>query len=756
MFKSIASRLILLTLSGVVVAVLVGVMSYTSSRSALIEKSKSESKTKVELIASTMDKVIDGAIQITQAAVAGQDSGVEDKIAFVKGLIPKMPETYYQDVYISYIGKDLNTTDGLINIDRNSYPNLAKVEYDEEGTKWFFEEIPQKPGEVKIFEPYYDPGVKYSMTGVGISFFDRQGRLIGLAGADISLAALEKELTELGIGAGPKGLAGQYAYLLSPSGVIVTHPDPKSLPDEANDKGYPGTMLPGGKEIAKADSGCQFMPFKDGSKLVTWVRAPKHGWKIVSVVPESQITADSIALAKKAGLATLVASVLLSFVGWLVANSMTRPLRALTESSQKLARGESKGLPEIDASGEFGILANSFRQLTEYQRETAQVADDISRGDLTRDHRPRSGEDLLGVALGRMIAKLRGTMTEIEAQAGETERVGADLQATSDAALRGALDIDESVLKVKAVSEQSSGSARELATAADKMSANAAQAQSAVSDLSESISEVSQAARDQVGQTDSARSAVENGQAEIGRLLESMDSIQSDVGRSVQVIRDLDAKQSQVGHIIETIQDIAGQTNLLALNAAIEAARAGDQGKGFAVVADEVRKLAERSAEATTETGALIESIQQGIRDVIAAMNVAVERVDEGAEAGQSVRDALETIVEATDRLGTLASGHSKLVERMATSAGSVSNLISEVAGQTQQTAAASEELSAMGEELDHLTLRMKQSLDEQRAGMERLTATSNAMNDQARRLHDQSTQFSLPAQEEPPALRVA
>ena len=63
----------------------------------------------------------------------------------------------------------------------------------------------------------------------------------------------------------------------------------------------------------------------------------------------------------------------------------------------------------------------------------------------------------------------------------------------------------------------------------------------------------------------------------------------------------------QISRIIQSIESIAYQTNILALNAAVEAARAGDAGLGFAVVAGEVKRLAQTAANASQETGPLVE-----------------------------------------------------------------------------------------------------------------------------------------------------
>jgi methyl-accepting chemotaxis protein len=74
-------------------------------------------------------------------------------------------------------------------------------------------------------------------------------------------------------------------------------------------------------------------------------------------------------------------------------------------------------------------------------------------------------------------------------------------------------------------------------------------------------------------------------------------------------LKALEARSDEIGQIVELFDDVTSETNILALNAAIEASRAGVQGKAFGLVAEDVRKLAERSAAATKDIGAFIQTI---------------------------------------------------------------------------------------------------------------------------------------------------
>ena len=116
---------------------------------------------------------------------------------------------------------------------------------------------------------------------------------------------------------------------------------------------------------------------------------------------------------------------------------------------------------------------------------------------------------------------------------------------------------------------------------------------------------------------------------------------QAAIAEIARKLKALEARSDEIGQIVDLFDDVTSETNILALNAAIEASRAGVQGKAFGLVAEDVRKLAERSAAATKDIGAFIQTIVNSTSEA----NHSIEEISRVAEtlaasAAQAGRDA--------------------------------------------------------------------------------------------------------------------
>ncbi|KQZ78966.1 MULTISPECIES: methyl-accepting chemotaxis protein [unclassified Pseudomonas] len=275
--------------------------------------------------------------------------------------------------------------------------------------------------------------------------------------------------------------------------------------------------------------------------------------------------------------------------------------------------------------------------------------------------------------------------------------------------------------------EQIAGSATQLGTAAEELSAvtqdasrglqqqnnEIEQAATAVNEMTAAVEEV---ARNAVSTSEASNQSTQAAREGRDRVVETVDAIQTmthDVHNTSLMIEGLAAQGRDIGKVLDVIRAIAEQTNLLALNAAIEAARAGEAGRGFAVVADEVRALAHRTAQSTQEIEKMVAGIQNGTGEAVASMQQSNHRTQSTLELARAAGVALEQITQSihliNERNLVIASASeeqaqvSREVDRNLVN---IRDLASQSAAGANQTSTATHELSRLAVDLNALVAR--------------------------------------------------
>ena len=221
---------------------------------------------------------------------------------------------------------------------------------------------------------------------------------------------------------------------------------------------------------------------------------------------------------------------------------------------------------------------------------------------------------------------------------------------------------------------------------------------SSVEELSSSINSISQ-------QVNTNAEVARTASLKANEVGEGMQVSNKKMEEMMEAMTDISGSSREIGKIIKTIEDIAFQTNILALNAAVEAARAGAAGKGFAVVANEVRNLASKSAEASQNTSALIE---RSIKAVENGTRIADETAKSLLQAVEGAKEATRIINQISE-----ASEHqAKAINQVTIGIEQISSVVQSNSATSEQSAAASEELSSQAQVLKRLvsTVRLRSS----------------------------------------------
>ena len=199
------------------------------------------------------------------------------------------------------------------------------------------------------------------------------------------------------------------------------------------------------------------------------------------------------------------------------------------------------------------------------------------------------------------------------------------------------------------------------------------QVATAITEMTASIREVSHSSSASSDSLDNTAVLFREGNRSVLDTVAAVEGVHGELLTSRAVIEALASQCRAIDGILDVINNIANQTNLLALNAAIEAARAGEMGRGFAVVADEVRTLAQRTQASTDEIQQMIQSLKQGAENAVASMH-----------AGQS---ATGTGVQSSQQTGA--------------SLTAITGQVEHISDMNQQVATATEEQSAVTEEIN-------------------------------------------------------
>lgn len=351
-----------------------------------------------------------------------------------------------------------------------------------------------------------------------------------------------------------------------------------------------------------------------------------------------------------------------------VLRKILNPLLLVEQNLRALAGGDLDAKLEIEEDGtELGTLASAINYT---KQETSAIIKDI--------------DYVLGeLAKGNFTI----TLDHTEYYRGSYEPILNSMTTLKD-------EQNGTLVQIDIAAEQVAMGADQVSSGAQSLAQGSTEQASSVEELSATINDISINAK---SNAENSALALEHSQKASAFVSNSADNIRE----MVTAMDEISHSSQEIGKIIATIENIAFQTNILALNAAVEAARAGAAGKGFAVVADEVRNLASKSDEAAKATKDLINNSINAVKHGESIVSLVTEALDSTIEASKQAEDDIANITSAIKE-------ETESISQVAEGIDQIASVVHTNSATSEESAAASEELSSQAQMLKELVGRFQ------------------------------------------------
>lgn len=429
-----------------------------------------------------------------------------------------------------------------------------------------------------------------------------------------------------------------------------------------------------------------------------WKEGEQHGaFEIIYSLDQAVNRTQRAAIA--IGTATFIILILIICAVWFIMrNSLVNPLVRLQRFARQVSEGELDTQPQGSFKAELQALEHSLTAMVSRLKEkihfSEQKTAEAEASELRAQQLAQEASEARDDALKSRAAGMLEAANMLDGVVGSVTSASQEISAQVEQSSNIAAGLSNNMNSVAAAMEQMNTSVHEVST-------NAAQASS-----SSEIVKVN--ANKELG--------------EVRNMVEAIKSVQNMANNLKTGMSELGQQAEDIGKIMNVINDIADQTNLLALNAAIEAARAGDAGRGFAVVADEVRKLAEKTMLAVTEVGDAIKAVQQGTRNNVSGVDVAVDAISKVNSMAEGTGEAISNITLHVNEMAGQIQAIARAVDEQTHASAEITQSISSADQSTSETSAALQEISTALIDLSQQSQVLESLINKLRNGAKQIT----------------------------------
>ena len=358
------------------------------------------------------------------------------------------------------------------------------------------------------------------------------------------------------------GVAGSYAYMVSPDGTMLYHNNPEKIGQPVENAAVKGIVadLQAGKTVP---NGSVAYEYKGSYKVAGY--AFTNAGNIIIVTADRDVMMAEVDHMRNLliiyGIICVVIAVLLvAFFTMFMLKGLEQLVPIINKTANYDFTEDRMSHKLEKRNDEIGLIAKALSKTRNNLRDMVQM---ISRA---------------GTSIDTNVGVLQATIDKVggicEDNSATTEELAAGMEetaATTTTIVKNVENVQENARGIDKLADEGTKLSNEVSERASELAETTEKASKKTMDIYETVK------------------------------VKSEDAINA--SHAVNKINEL----------ADAIMAISSQTGLLALNASIEAARAGEAGRGFAVVATEIGNLATQTSEAVKNIGSIVEEVNSAV-----------------------------------------------------------------------------------------------------------------------------------------------
>ncbi len=411
------------------------------------------------------------------------------------------------------------------------------------------------------------------------------------------------------------GVAGSYAYMVGPDGIMLYHSDPEKIGNPVENDAVKGIVadLQAGKKV---ENGSCSYKYKGAEKVA--------GYAFTSTGNIVIVTADKDVM--MADVTSMRTSMIIYGVVCLII-----AIAIVALASTYLLKGLSKLVPVINKTAALDFSADATAE------KLASKSDEVG-------------------AIAKSVGVMRGSLSAI---VGSIDEAGVSIDYNVD-------ELQATIENVGNLCQDNSATTQELAAGMEETSATTTSINESVVSVQENAVGIGKLADEGASASeevlDRANNLAATTKVASQKTIDIYESVKVKAAQAIEASKAVEKIEELTG----TIMAISSQTSLLSLNASIEAARAGEAGRGFAVVASEISNLA-------TQTSAAVKDISNIVVEVTGA-------VDQMADCLGETTGFLETnVLSDYEEFGKVSEQYKSDADTFGSSMASIKQSVSEL-----------------------------------------------------------------------------